>query len=78
MPWPERSLPTTRVSRRRALPEAGGHTMFFWCTVSHGRGSRAAGSLLELHQVPDFEGEEAVFEYEKKKGRVVLGRRVEG
>lgn len=78
MPWPEHHLPRTRVERRRALPDAGGHTLFFWCTVSPGRGSRALGSKLDLWEVPDFEGEAATFEYEKKKGRVVLGKRVEG
>lgn len=74
---PRPRLPATRVSRSRALPNAGGYTLFFWCDLSPGRGSRAPGSLLEVWQVPEFEGEEAVFEYEKKKGRVVLGRRVE-
>jgi hypothetical protein len=33
---------------------------------------------MKLYDVPDFESEEAVFEYEKRKDRVMLLRQVQG
>jgi hypothetical protein len=62
---------TTRVQRMRALPNIGGHTLFF---KLHGFGK--SGRFLRPGQVPEFEGEEALFEYEKKAGQIVLTRLV--
>jgi hypothetical protein len=62
---------TLRLTRKRALANAGGVTLFF--KVDIGR----SGRFLSPHQVPEFEGEEAWFECEKVRGRIVVLRQVE-
>lgn len=56
----------------RALENAGGHTLFF---KLHGFGK--SGRFLRPHDVPEFDGEEPVFEYESKGGQIRLLRLVE-
>ena len=68
------SMPTTLttiVQRRRALPNAGGHTLFFKLPA-FGK----SGRFLRPHQVPEFDGEEAEFEYERVAGQIYLTRLV--
>jgi hypothetical protein len=64
-------LPVTVVKRKRALPNAGAHTLFF-----HAPGFGKSGVFFQPQEVPAFDGEEAEFEYERKGGRVRLLRLV--
>ena len=63
-------LRTALLRRMRTLPNAGGKTLFFKLEVGR------LGRFLEPREVPDFEGETAVFEYEKVAGKIRLLRRV--
>ena len=51
---------TTTVIWKRALPEAGGHTLFF-----HAPRFGKSGVFLESSAVPEFDGEAAEVEYER-------------
>jgi hypothetical protein len=64
-------LLTTLVRRKRALPNAGAHTLFF-----HAPKFGKSGIFLDPSEVPDFDGEEAEFEYEKVQGTIKLTRLV--
>ncbi|HTK35538.1 MAG TPA: hypothetical protein VL358_09665 [Caulobacteraceae bacterium] len=55
----------------RALENAGGHTLFFKLPA-FGK----LGRFLSPDQVPEFEGEEAEFEYDKVAGQIFLTRLV--
>lgn len=61
---------TALLRRMRTMPNAGGGTLFFKLEVGR------LGRFLEPHNVPDFEGETAVFEYEKVAGRIQLLRQI--
>jgi hypothetical protein len=63
--------PTTLVRRKCALPDAGGHTLFF-----HAPTFGKSGVFFDVDAVPAFEGREAEFEYERSGGRVRLIRLV--
>lgn len=68
-----KSPATTRVQRMRAREEAGRHTLFFKAP-----GFGKSGLFLRPEEVPEFDGEEAVFEYERAgRGRIRLLRLVE-
>ena len=59
------------MQRRRNRPENGGETLFFKLP-----GFGKSGRFLRPHQVPEFEGEEAEFEYETVAGQIRLLRLV--
>jgi hypothetical protein len=62
----------TVVKRMRALPNAGGHTLFFKAE-QFGK----SGAFFRVQDMPEeFEGEEAEFEYERSGGRIFLKRLV--
>ena len=61
---------TALLRRMRTLPNAGGGTLFFKLEVGR------LGRFLEPRDVPYFEGETAVFEYEKVAGKIRLLRQV--
>ncbi len=63
--------PTTLVLRMRNGPENGGDTLFFKLPA-FGK----SGRFLRPHEVPEFEGEEAEFEYERVAGQIYLLRLV--
>jgi hypothetical protein len=68
-----RSVPTTTIKRARALPNAGSYT-----SISTPPSSANPGLFLRPHEVPEFDGEVAVFEYEKAgRGCIRLLRLVE-
>ncbi len=68
-----RSAPTTTIKRARALPNAGSYTLYF-----HAPKFGKSGLFLRPGEVPEFDGEEAIFEYEKAgRGRIRLLRLVE-
>jgi hypothetical protein len=70
--FPKRTS-TTRVQRMRARENAGRHTLFFKAP-----GFGKSGLFLRPEDVPEFDGEEAIFEYEKAgRGRIRLLRLVE-
>jgi hypothetical protein len=57
---------TLKLIRSKALPEAGGHTLFFH---TEGADRRHPPQFFQPHEVPEFEGVEAWFECEKRGGR---------
>ena len=59
-----------KLTRHRALPNAGGHTLHFH--FPQGK----SGRFLRPHQVPEFDGDEAWFEVETIKGVTRVIRRV--
>lgn len=61
---------TALLRRMRTMPSAGGETLFFKLEVGR------LGRFLDPHEVPDFEGETAVFEYEKVAGKIRLLRQI--
>ena len=64
---------TTVIRRQRTLPNAGGRTLHF-----HAPGFGKSGLFLRPEEVPEFDGEEAVFEFERAgRGRIRLLRLVE-
>ena len=66
MPAPRTAL----LRRMRTLQNAGSETLFFKLEVGR------LGRFLDPRDVPNFEGETAVFEYEKVAGKIRLLRRV--
>ena len=63
---------TAIVKRMRALPNAGGHTLFFKAD-KFGK----SGAFFRPQELPEeFEGDEAEFEYKRAGGRVYLTRLV--
>lgn len=54
-----------KLVRQRALPNAGGHTLFF---QTEGGGRRRPPAFFRPGEVPEFEGESAWFEIEKLRG----------
>ena len=65
---------TFKLIRARTLPNAGNCTLFFH-TEAASRGRQA--HFFKPHEVPEFEGEEAVFECERRNGRWRVLRRVD-
>ena len=59
-----------KLTRARALPNAGGHTLYFH--YRHGK----SGRFLRPGQVPEFDGDVAWFEIETVGGKVRILRRV--
>jgi hypothetical protein len=55
-----------KLIRYRALPDAGGHTLFF---AADGGGRRHPAPFFQPHEVPDFEGDTAWFEGEGSRAR---------
>ncbi len=54
---------TSILTRQRLLPEAGGGTIHF--KLQAGR----LGRFLQQAEVPEFEGEEAIVEWQMEAGR---------
>lgn len=54
----ERTLPHL-IERRRALPNAGGYTLYFMCRSGR---RRTQHRFFQPEEVPEFDGEAAVFD----------------
>jgi hypothetical protein len=65
------SVLTAKLTRHRSLPNAGSRTLFFKLEVGR------LGRFLDPHQVPDFDGDEAWFEYQKVRGEITLLRQID-
>jgi hypothetical protein len=64
---------TTTIRRARNRPENGGGTLYF-----HAPKFGKSGVFLSPADVPEFDGEEAIFEYERAgRGKIRLLRLVE-
>ena len=59
-----------KLTRARALPNAGGHTLYFH--YQQGK----SGRFLRPPQVPEFDGDVAWFEIEIVRGKVRIVRQV--
>jgi hypothetical protein len=62
---------SARLTRHRTLPNAGGRTLFFKLEVGR------LGRFLDPQKVPDFDGDEAWFEYRKVRGEITLLRQID-
>ena len=62
---------TALLRRFRTMPQDGARTLYFKLEVGR------LGRFLDPNDVPDFEGDVAVFEYEKVRGRIRLLRKIE-
>lgn len=62
---------TALLRRFRTMPQDGGQTLYFKLEVGR------LGRFLNPQEVPNFEGDTAVVEYEKVRGRIRILRQVD-
>ena len=62
------------LRRARALPNAGGYTLYF---VSEGGDRRHPPHFFQPDEVPEFEGESALFECVWRDGRWRVAHRID-